>query len=206
MRVAALLLQGLTFGLVAGVLHCGGATDSLGTPPGDDVGNEAGPPVGEVPAQHRPAAVACASSSAGGVACNDDAECNGNTPGLTPNHCLHGTCGPDDCTTDADCPTGGVCSCDGATRTYSGASANACVAGDCRVDADCGPGGYCSPTVSSSCGGFYGVQGYYCHRRGDACMNDSDCGTSGTGPGGVPYCAYDPSVGRWACETGFCAG
>jgi hypothetical protein len=186
MRVAALLLQGLTFGLVAGVLHCGGATDSLGTPPGDDVGNEAGPPVGEVPAQHRPAAVACASSSAGGVACNDDAECNGNTPGLTPNHCLHGTCGPDDCTTDADCPTGGVCSCDGATRTYSGASANACVAGDCRVDADCGPGGYCSPTVSSSCGGFYG--------------------TSGTGPGGVPYCAYDPSVGRWACETGFCAG
>ena len=78
MRVAALLLQGLTFGPVAGVLHCGGATASLGTPPGDDVGNEAGPPVGEVPAQHRPAAVACASSSAGGVACNDDAECNGN--------------------------------------------------------------------------------------------------------------------------------
>jgi len=205
MRVAGIVMNALTLGLLAALLHCGGSTAALGTPPGDDVGgDDGGPPVGEVPAQHRPVAAACASSGTGGVACNDDAECNGNTPGLTPNHCLHGTCGPDQCTTDTDCPGGEVCSCDPGTRGYAGQSANTCVPSDCHVDSDCGPGAYCSPTVSSSCGSFYGIQGYYCHRHGDACMNDSDCSANG-GPG-APYCAYDPSVGRWACETGFCAG
>jgi hypothetical protein len=205
MRIAAVVSNGLAAGLLAALLHCGGSTDMLGTPPGDDVaGDDAVPPNGEVPAQHRPAAVACASGPTGGVACNDDAECNGNTPGLTPNHCLHGTCGPDQCDTDADC-AGGVCSCDGASRGYGGATANVCVTAGCHVDADCGPDGYCSPTVSSSCGAFYGVQGYYCHQRGDACIDDSDCAADGGAPG-APYCAYDPSVGRWACETGFCAG
>jgi hypothetical protein len=205
MRLTGLLTSGLTLGLLTTALHCGGSTAALGTAPGDDVaGDDSTPPVGEVPDQQRPVAVACPSSATGGVACNDDAECNGNSPGLTPYHCLHGTCGADACTTDGDCANGGVCTCAGTTRSYGADTANQCVPSDCRVDSDCGAGGYCSPTVSSSCGSFYGVVGYYCHRRGDACTNDSDCGANGDPQ--APYCAYDPSIGRWACETGRCAG
>jgi hypothetical protein len=170
------------------------------------VGGEGGPPTGDVPGQHRPAAVACPSTSTGGVACNDDAECNTTTPGATPYHCFRGQCGPDQCAGDADCGSAEVCSCAGATRGYAGSSpGNVCVPSNCRVDADCGTDGYCSPTVSSSCGSFYGVQGYYCHRPGDACRNDSDCPANGQ-EGPAPYCAYDPSVGQWACESSFCAG
>jgi hypothetical protein len=202
MRVAALLAVGLLVTLV----HCGGSTATLEPAPGDDVGGEGGPPIGDVPAQHRPAAVACPSTSTGGVACNDDAECNTTTPGATPYHCFRGHCGPDQCAGDTDCGSAEVCSCAGATRGYAGSSpGNVCVPSDCRVDADCGTGGYCSPTVSSSCGSFYGVEGYYCHRPGDACRNDSDCPANGQ-EGPAPYCAYDPSVGQWACESSFCAG
>ena len=111
---------------------------------------------------------------------------------------------PDLCITDSDCADGGVCSCKGATRAYAGASnGNACIPGNCRVDSDCVPGGACSPTVNPNCGGFYGIQGYYCHTCADQCLNDADC-TSDSGPNG--YCAYDPSIGYWACGYGFCAG
>jgi len=208
MRVARFLAALLVAPLALLASQCGGTTAPLGNAPGDDVSQgEGGPPTaGEVPLQHRPQAIACAAHSGGGVPCSMDAECNTDTPGVTPNHCLQGRCSPDECTADADCAGGAVCSCDGATRGYAGASTgNVCVTSGCRVDADCGAGGYCSPTVSSACGSFYGVQGYYCHRAGDACMNDSDCPATG-GPGPAPYCAYDPTLGRWACETGFCAG
>jgi hypothetical protein len=110
--------------------------------------------------------------------------------------------GSDQCLTDADCPNGGVCSCAGSTFEYAKATRNLCVPADCHVDADCGPGGACSPTVSSDCGAFYGVQGYYCHTADDTCTVDSECVQNGT----QGYCAYAPETGHWACAYGFCAG
>jgi hypothetical protein len=112
--------------------------------------------------------------------------------------------GPDQCLVDTDCSDGGTCSCRGSTRGYAGASnGNECIPGNCRVDSDCGEGGRCSPTVSPDCGGFYGTQGFYCHTCADRCLNNSDC-TSDSGESG--YCAYNPSMGYWACGYGFCAG
>jgi hypothetical protein len=206
-----------------GVVACGGSTAPL-TDPGSSGGSSSGSggssggiggssssggvPTGEVPVKHRPAAVACPSQSSAGVPCNTDAECNATSPGTAPtNFCRHGLCGPDQCNVDDDCGTNGVCSCIGSTYGYAHVSAgNVCVAADCRVDADCGPGGWCSPTVSSECGSFYGVQGYYCHRPGDACVNDGDCPAAAGSPSITPYCAYDTSVGRWACGNSLCAG
>jgi hypothetical protein len=211
MRFAPSLVAVLVAG-IALVAGCGGATTSLGPGPGpgpgggDDGGT---PPVVPgtpgTPDQHRPQALACTPNPGTGVACTTDAECASVTPNAVPDHCFHGSCSPDQCTSDSDCASGTLCSCAGATRGYAGQSpGNVCIPADCRVDSDCGPGGYCSPTVSSGCGSFYGVQGYYCHRAGDACMNDEDCG--GDGGMGTPYCAFDPSVGQWACGNSFCAG
>lgn len=180
---------------------CGGVTTS----------SSGGPvPVGDpVPDQHRPNAGACHSNAAADApACTSTAECNATTPaspGIAAAICFDGVCGPDQCLSDSDCPSEQVCSCAGQTRGYAGASpGNVCVPGNCRTDADCGPGGYCSPSTSSECGAFYGVQGYYCHKPGDACTNDSDCPDNG-GPT-RPYCAYDTASGKWACESGVCAG
>jgi len=78
-----------------------------------------------------------------------------------------------------------------------------CVEANCHTDADCGSNGYCSPTVDSECGSFYGTVGFYCHTCDDTCTDDTDCGN---GQPGSPYCAYDPTVGHWACGDGFCAG
>lgn len=154
--------------------------------------------------KHRPQAVACPANSSptdGGAPCTAAADCD-DAGKMT---CLQGRCTLDQCTTDADCLGGGVCSCMGATRGYAGASpANVCVLANCQTDADCG-GGYCSPTVSTA-GPFYGIQGYYCHTCSDACTNDSDCADSGVSCFGGPYCAYDPALGHWACGTSCAAG
>jgi len=172
-------------------------------PVGDDVGDDTSPPVQEIPAEHRPQALACPSNSTGGVACNDSAECNGDTPGALPNNCLHGQCGPDQCLDDGDCGSNEVCSClTQGSGGYPGpqvGAGNVCVAALCHVDADCGAEGYCSPSSSADCTNLGGVTGYYCHRPGDACVNDSDCrGLS---------CVYDTTLGRWACqEAVICAG
>jgi hypothetical protein len=142
----------------------------------------------------------------GGGLCTSDAQCPQGPAG--PSFCFQSTCGPDQCLTDGDCPSGGVCSCKGMTRGWAGASpGNVCVPANCRTDGDCGPGGYCSPTVNYNCGSFYGVEGYYCHRPGDACMNDSDCPEVDAGGFRTPgYCAYDTQLGHWACGYGSCAG
>src|SRR5262249_38613105 len=115
-------------------------------------------------------------------------------------------CTYDACTTDADCaPSAEVCSCKGQSFGYAHASlGNVCVQGNCHTDADCGAGLFCSPTVDSGCGSFYGVTGFYCHGCQDTCVDDSDCPATANSPAG--YCAYDPSVGHWACGYGFCAG
>jgi hypothetical protein len=108
----------------------------------------------------------------------------------------------DKCTVDSDCASGGVCSCAGSTRGWAGSSPNnVCVPANCHIDADCSGGHACSPTVSTTCGPFYGVQGYYCHTSGDECVNDSDCKAQPTG-----YCAYAPEVGHWSCHYTLCAG
>jgi hypothetical protein len=109
--------------------------------------------------------------------------------------------GQDECLVDGDCANGGVCSCAPNTREYAGSSRNICVPANCHIDAECGPGGSCSPTVSPSCGGFYGVQGYYCHTPADSCTVDSECRGSQQG-----NCTFAPQTGHWACSFGFCAG
>ena len=128
------------------------------------------------PQQHRPTATACAAN-----------------PGASP---------ADQCTTDADCADGGVCSCKGQTRGFAGASPNnVCITAGCRVDADCGAGAVCSPTTDAQCGAFFGIRGYYCHRASDACGNDSDCTDEPNG-----HCSFDLQSGRWGCFYTFCAG
>jgi hypothetical protein len=197
-----------------GAVHCGGSTTS--TNMDHDVTPDAGVPVtpdggdpvtpdgaildpqgGDACARlivvnRRPQAVACSATPAPDAALPPYG--GGNLDGGSPDQCI----------TDSDCTDGGICSCKGASRGWGGASnGNVCIPGNCRVDSDCGPGGACSPTVDPGCGSFYGVEGYYCHTCADQCLNDADC-TSDSGPNG--YCAYDPSVGYWACGYGFCAG
>jgi hypothetical protein len=113
----------------------------------------------------------------------------------------------DQCLADSDCAEAGVCSCRGNSFGYAHVSAgNSCVQSNCRVDSDCGQGGSCSPTISATCGPFYGIVGYYCHTPRDTCESDSDCG-GGSGAGEpAGYCAFDPTLGYWACGHGFCAG
>jgi hypothetical protein len=205
-----------------GTAHCGGSTTSTngnpevapdGSVPVIQDGGAVNPDVGDpvtpdaairepqggdacthfsIVTNRRPQAVACPATPAPDAALPSYG--GGNLDGGSPDLCI----------TDGDCADGGVCSCKGATRAYAGASnGNACIPANCRVDSDCGPGGACSPTVNPNCGGFYGIQGYYCHTCADQCLSDADC-TSDSGPDG--YCAYDPSIGYWACGYGFCAG
>jgi len=166
---------------VFGAVHCGGA--ATGAAGGDAAADHQNCAPGSEATNHRPQAVGCVA-----------------TPGVSVDG---GSL--DQCLMDSDCADGGVCSCEGNTFGYGHQSvANSCVDANCREDSDCGPGGVCSPTVSSSCGPFYGVVGYYCHTCADQCENDSDCESDGgPAPG---YCAYNPAVGYWACGYGFCAG
>ncbi len=113
-------------------------------------------------------------------------------------------CDYDACTTDADCPDAtNVCSCEGQTGGEDGRFGSVCIMADCHTDADCGSG-YCSPSASFGCGGA--TVGYYCHTCADTCVNDSDCQPSPTNQGPAGYCAFDPTVGSWACGYSICAG
>lgn len=141
----------------------------------------AGQPM-EVPSQHRAASNACPTDP-------QDTNCDGG---------LGAGCGPH-CASDSDCSSNDVCTCDGTAFGYAHQSlGNVCVPSNCRTDADCASG-YCSPSPDFQMGPFYGVQGYYCHSCADSCINDSDCPTNG-------YCAYDPTVGHWACSLSRAAG
>lgn len=127
---------------------------------------------------------------------------------LPPNGNASGDyCTYDACSSDGDCGTGKVCVC-GAPEAPYGRAGNTCVQGNCQVDSDCGATGYCSPTEATSCGSRSGVVGYYCHTAEDDCTNDSDCsGASDGGPTQGPgYCAWQPTVGKWACSYGVCTG
>ncbi|MBV8760837.1 MAG: hypothetical protein JO257_26320 [Deltaproteobacteria bacterium] len=109
--------------------------------------------------------------------------------------------GSDECLSDADCASGGVCSCAGKTFEYAHATRNICVQANCRTDADCTGGYLCSPSNADG-GPFYGVQGYYCHTPHDQCTVDSECNDNGR----AGYCMFAPEVGHWACGYNFAAG
>jgi len=141
--------------------------------------------------------------------CSKDADCAdaGATIRGAALACFHGQCSYDQCATDQDCPSGDVCNCKGNPFGWAVSAGNSCLPANCRSDGDCGPGGWCAPTVSSGCGPFYGVQGYYCHTCNDACIEDNDCAQLPRGASfTAPYCAYDTTVGQWVCSNGFCAG
>jgi hypothetical protein len=200
-------------GLHGGDGDSGSAGSDSGAGGGTDSGHsfEAGCPgsgMRVVPAVHVAQPSACTMvagypADAAPTSCTSDTQCSDGGPALggsPSSHCLHGECSTSACTMDDDCGDGGVCSCQGSTFGYAHTSfGNVCVPGNCRSDADCGPGSYCSPTLSG--GPFYGIQGYYCHSCNDECTNDSDCGD-----GGCSYCAYDRTVGHWACSHSCAAG
>ena len=164
-------------------LHCGGSVQTQ-TPAGEAPGSCPPAPANGL---HRAQATTCAPTPPG-------SSTFANPDGGSPDSCL----------TDNDCTSGGACACNGATYGWGHSNqGNQCVAGNCRVDSDCGPGGFCSPTVDFGCGAFYGVAGFYCRSCADTCTKDSDC-TDGAPAAG--YCAYDPTVGHFACGYGFCAG
>jgi hypothetical protein len=134
------------------------------------------------------------------LSCASDSDCEACANGRADRCIAGGYCSCDECNADEDCGASGVCSCNGSTTGWAGRSVgNVCLPSNCRVDSDCPGGHLCSPTVSSFCGSFYGIQGYYCHTPADQCRNDSDC------PKGA-YCAYSTDLAQWICSTGFCAG
>jgi hypothetical protein len=162
------------------------------------------PRSGEVPSEHRATAPACQPSNQppapdGGVpSCTADSDCTANLSSLY-RYCVHGQCAFDQCLTDTDCGSTGVCAC--STDYYGGNAAyhpNFCVPANCRLDSDCGPGGYCSPS-RGYCGTF---QGFYCHTAADTCVDPAaDCASCG-----YNACTYSPAVGAFSCGSSVCAG
>lgn len=147
--------------------------------------------------------------------CTQDKDCIQGANG----RCSGGTIGPrrlscsyDACQSDGDCANNAPCEC---RASASDTAANECIStSNCRVDADCGENNYCSPSQLGGgcfcpsaalcgadaacspgpcvCGDACG-HGYFCHTPTDACVDDSDCGTSGS-------CNYDTVNQRWACS------
>ena len=198
-------------GGAAGTDYGGGGTTGTGGFGGDIATTGTGgclparvSPANAAPAEHRATATACAPSNAppidgGPMSCTSTIDCVGDAGAFTYyNVCLHGVCSFDQCLTDADCGSTGVCAC--STDYYGGNSQyhpNVCVPGNCRVDADCGAGGYCSPS-RGYCGSF---QGFYCHSPADSCVDATmDCRNCGTA------CVYAPTVGSFVCGAPICAG
>jgi hypothetical protein len=187
-----------------------GAAGDIAVGTGGAAGAPAGctvPKSGEVPSEHRATAPACNPSSPppipdGGVpSCTTDADCASSTsyPSAYYRYCAHGQCVFDQCLTDADCGSTGVCAC---SSDYYGGNIshhpNFCVPANCRLDSDCGPGGYCSPS-RGTCGTF---QGFYCHTAADSCVDSTaDCASCG-----LNACLYSPAVAAFACGTVFCNG
>lgn len=128
-----------------------------------------------------------------------DAGCTAGTDGrcvqLEGDTCPH--CVYDTCFVDGECAAGAACNCDPL-------NGDSCQPSNCRVDSDCACG-YCSPSPNTNnCIPDFGngVSGVYCHTAQDQCTNDSDCNVNDNG--GV--CAYQPTVGYWACAYAMCAG
>jgi len=154
---------------------------------------------GEVPAEHRPTATACARTPNatlpdGGTpgACNTDADCPG---GFL--HCTEHQCGYDACLVDSDCPAANVCVCSGGNGGGLRSPGNVCVPASCKVDSDCGSGNVCEPS-RGYCGS---VDGFFCTSNKDTCMDPAkDCSCGGNS------CVYAPTVGHFVCGTSVCMG
>lgn len=207
-----------------GAVHCGGGTTTpISTTTGDG-GVPPGPPPSNLPTpkEHRVTAAACPTARPPGVnsdagapdsgvpsgQCLRDSDCTqGNNGRCEPasGRMIGNMCTYDACVTDVDCGDGKVCACGTPLGTVPNGTpmrtGNRCLPGNCRVDADCGTGSFCSPSLDATCGPYFGVTGYYCHTAGDTCTSDDQC--KGIGPG---YCAFQPTVGKWACGTSVCAG
>jgi hypothetical protein len=190
---------------------CAGLTTDGGGSGGSGASSNGGIGCTEPP-QHRPVASVCPLHSTSGVACSGPGECD--VPDAGPYasdqphpYCLHGSCGIDECLTDADCPSGNVCACAGNLYGQTqGSGTNVCVPATCHVDSDCGACGYCSPSAYPGCSPIYGASEYACHKPGDACYQDSTCGAQTGSIYTDPYCAWNPMNGGWSCTTGFCGG
>jgi len=124
-----------------------------------------------------------------GDECGSDADCrakrNGRCLASDPYAPSVATCSYDDCQQDTDCSDNVPCACRESKDSYL---PNRCLEGsDCQVDSDCGVHGYCSPSrFGQWCG-----QTYHCHKANDACIDDSDCESSG--------CNFDSERGHWLC-------
>ena len=204
-RLRSSVLLSAAWLALLGATHCGGESSSVaGASAGNtgSAGSSTAGAVGTAGACHgpplstpvgRPQAVACPATAvgapvAGSGSCNVDADCSDGGFGL---RCFRGTCGVDECLTDADCPSGSACRCSSELRGNA-AGGNSCVPAACRVDADCGPAGVCSPDTSGHCGSLVG---YRCHSAADSCHSDADC------CGNTAQCGYQPELGYWACAA-----
>ena len=103
----------------------------------------------------------------------------------------------DECLTDDDCPSGGVCVCSSPIGNSAIVNRNYCARGNCRVDGDCGVDGYCLASL-----GFCGVDGFFCHTPADTCVDAAkDCGPPCAGG-----CHYFQDKGAFACLAAICGG
>ena len=161
-----------------------------------------------VPSQHRTATTCEARRDPGNAQssltgpCHFDRECTQGRNGRciivrATNGQLANACSYDACAADSECGAGQVCACN---HTAGGANqGNLCVAAGCRTDADCGAGAYCSPSPNACPSSMNTVTGFYCHRAGDACIENTDCGA---GPNGARRCVNQ--AGRWTCVDPVC--
>lgn len=100
-------------------------------------------------------------------------------------------CTYDACITDADCPSGSICYCDGA------GDANICVVAKCRTDADCPEPSYCSPSTRFVAS-LQETQ-FVCRTCADECVDDRNCGAD---PGHREQaCLYLPELRHWGCTV-----
>jgi hypothetical protein len=135
------------------------------------------------------------------LACVTDADCGG-TPGAKCAHYDANSGGeiPGDscgcvypCSTDADCPAGNICACDGVVTMN--APFAACVTASCGTGADC-PSGECG--ISSYDDGCYRDIELACRTPVDPCRGDADCQTN-------YQCVTPNNSGAWSCQTTGCA-
>jgi hypothetical protein len=200
-----ILVSSLVGVALIALFECGGGTSTTITP--------------HTPKVHRPSAMMCDNMRPPGIAdaglgpeagvpdsglmnCNQDSDCTQGKDGRCSYTRIGKQCTYDTCFSDSDCMNGAVCEC----RTNpQDSSPNHCVGtmgtDTCRVDSDCGANSWCSPSFGT-CGNYGGIQGYFCHKTTDTCIDDSDCNEGGLNG----FCMYEPTVKHWQCSYSACAG
>jgi hypothetical protein len=107
----------------------------------------------------------------------------------------HNQCAVDQCTQDADCTSGQICTLAGTL----GRKIRACMTASCKLDADCvaDPGGICAPVMEPCCGV---VAGLFCVYPNSGCRSNADCPP--LSPQMPRYCQPDATTGVAACQSG----